>query len=246
MQQEEVKTPYVPVAHKRSLNVLQMRNKTQERMEQLWGVKSATLRASPANSKVGAPNFNLPALVSCVGATKSCGLACYAQKGHYATRSVPSMYWFNWIALQMAGPHKWSSLLSAMVLVALGGLSRGFFRLHSSGDFFSQEYFDAWCEVAKRMPNVRFWAYTRTFSLDMSRRPENLVVYASADLENLNAAKKFAERWDVKIAYMGMDTAQTSGRKHFACPEQENKVQSCLQCGLCIYGRGKDVAFKMH
>jgi hypothetical protein len=36
-----------------------------------------------------------------------------------------------------------------------------FFRLHDSGDFFSPEYWEAWCEICEAYPNTLFWAPTR-------------------------------------------------------------------------------------
>jgi len=35
-------------------------------------------------------------------------------------------------------------------------------RLHVAGDFFSQEYFNAWVTVAKNNPNIIFYAYTKS------------------------------------------------------------------------------------
>ena len=43
------------------------------------------------------------------------------------------------------------------------------FRIHTSGDFYSQMYFDAWVEVAKSLPNVRFYAYTKSLKFWVSR-----------------------------------------------------------------------------
>lgn len=34
-------------------------------------------------------------------------------------------------------------------------------RIHESGDFYNKEYFKAWVEVAKRMPDTKFYAYTK-------------------------------------------------------------------------------------
>jgi hypothetical protein len=238
-------TAYLPTAQRRTLDVREMRQKTEEGLATL-GYDGQVLRASAPNTKVGVPSFNLPALVSCPEATKACGSECYAQKGRFAFGQSVPMYWQNWSVLHKRGPHKWASMLVDMVLHSLKGVRSGYFRAHTSGDFFSQEYFDAWCETARRLPNVRFWAYTRTTTLDLTHLPSNFVIYVSADRENLEPAKRFAERWQIKMAYMGHDTAIASGRGFFACPEQEKKVVSCVGCGLCIHGRGKDVAFKMH
>jgi len=55
-------------------------------------------------------------------------------------------------------------------------------RIHMSGDFFNQEYFDMWLSVAKENPSVEFWAYTKSLNYWVKRIkeiPENLVLTAS-------------------------------------------------------------------
>jgi len=55
-------------------------------------------------------------------------------------------------------------------------------RIHVSGDFFNQRYFDAWCEVARRNPDVAFYAYTKSLRYWVARLdsiPANLALTAS-------------------------------------------------------------------
>ena len=55
-------------------------------------------------------------------------------------------------------------------------------RVHIGGDFFSQSYFDAWLEVAKKNPSKIFYAYTKGLNFWLSRKneiPENFVLTAS-------------------------------------------------------------------
>lgn len=55
-------------------------------------------------------------------------------------------------------------------------------RLHVSGDFFNQTYFDAWLEVAKNNPGLLFYAYTKSLSFWVNRLneiPANLKLTAS-------------------------------------------------------------------
>lgn len=55
-------------------------------------------------------------------------------------------------------------------------------RIHASGDFFNQEYFDQWIETARNHPNVEFWAYTKSLNYWVKRKdqiPENLTLTAS-------------------------------------------------------------------
>jgi len=61
------------------------------------------------------------------------------------------------------------------------------FRIHEAGDFFNQEYFDAWIEVAKKMPQTLFYAYTVSLPFWLSRRneiPKNFKLIASMDENN--------------------------------------------------------------
>lgn len=56
------------------------------------------------------------------------------------------------------------------------------FRIHESGDFFDQEYFDAWIEVANRFPRILFYAYTVSVNFWQQRKdeiPSNLRLTAS-------------------------------------------------------------------
>jgi hypothetical protein len=58
----------------------------------------------------------------------------------------------------------------------------GYVRVHVSGDFFSQDYFDAWQECARRRPGTLFYAYTKALPFWVRRKddiPENFVLTAS-------------------------------------------------------------------
>ena len=69
-------------------------------------------------------------------------------------------------------------------------------RIHVSGDFFNQKYFNAWASVAKLNPNILFYAYTKSLKywldyidtnkgyLDHSILPPNLKLTASWDGSN--------------------------------------------------------------
>lgn len=55
-------------------------------------------------------------------------------------------------------------------------------RIHASGDFFSQSYFDMWIEIANENPDVEFWAYTKSIGYWVNRLdaiPSNLELTAS-------------------------------------------------------------------
>ena len=54
--------------------------------------------------------------------------------------------------------------------------------IHAEGDFFNQEYFDMWLEVARQNPSVEMWAYTKSLNYWVKRIneiPDNLILTAS-------------------------------------------------------------------
>jgi hypothetical protein len=52
-------------------------------------------------------------------------------------------------------------------------------RIHDSGDFYSQEYFDKWCAIARALPRLTFYAYTKSLHLDLTGAPVNFKVTQS-------------------------------------------------------------------
>jgi hypothetical protein len=55
-------------------------------------------------------------------------------------------------------------------------------RIHASGDFFNQSYFDMWLEIATENPEIEFWAYTKSLKYWVNRLnsiPDNFVLTAS-------------------------------------------------------------------
>jgi hypothetical protein len=55
-------------------------------------------------------------------------------------------------------------------------------RIHSSGDFFNQNYFDSWIDLANENPNIEMWAYTKSLNYWINRIndiPNNLILTAS-------------------------------------------------------------------
>jgi len=81
-------------------------------------------------------------------------------------------------------------------------------RIHGSGDFFSQDYFDKWLEVCRKNPSVIFWAFTKSIQFWVNRLndiPNNLTLQASKgsyqdDLigkYNLKYAEVFTDKKDI-------------------------------------------------
>ena len=135
--------------------------------------------------------FNLPCGITCPGAgqckvvvgddgkIKSKGTnleyRCYAgQKEMYENvRKSKHRNYDALLGLSRAG----------MRDLLLSELPRGVrVRIHESGDFFSQDYFDAWIDVARALPEQLFYGYTKSIPYLLNRvaiMPDNFRIVAS-------------------------------------------------------------------
>jgi hypothetical protein len=75
-------------------------------------------------------------------------------------------------------------------------------RIHGGGDFFSQNYFDAWLEVCRKRPNVQFWAFTKSLPFWVARIEEipiNLALTASVGGRHDHLIEKYGLRYAVVV-----------------------------------------------
>jgi hypothetical protein len=82
---------------------------------------------------------------------------CYAATMEARHSSVRRSRWLNWQALRACESQEEMTQLILDSLTPFAGVVR----VHDSGDFFSQRYFDAWMEVARQRPHTVFYAYTK-------------------------------------------------------------------------------------
>ena len=114
---------------------------------------------------------------TCPGAN-ACRGVCYAKQGRYMMPNVRDARMHNLIAFQTRGK-------LGFIGDAIADLTRyvkryNVVRIHDSGDFFSQDYLDAWKAIASAFPSVIFYAYTKSLHLDIeSDKPSNLRITQS-------------------------------------------------------------------
>lgn len=136
--------------------------------------------------------WNLPSGYTCPGAR-----ACFAvtdretgrmTRGKHAefkcysavTERYPAVRaksWANYDAIRDLD--KWGIV---DVLFALMPREPSLIRIHAAGDYWSQDYFDAWLVVCAAMPETRFWAFTKSLPYWINRIghiPPNLMMTAS-------------------------------------------------------------------
>lgn len=167
------------------------------------------LKFGSGNSKL-APNiftFSLPAGYSCPGAKeclsravkqpegnyrlvdgKDTKIRCFAAIDEALKPAVRLARWHNFDALKGKTKEQMIELLE----MSMPGVRWKFMvRIHVSGDFFNQNYFDAWMEVARRFPNTLFYAYTKELRFWVAR--------LDSIPANVNLVASYGGRWDSMI-----------------------------------------------
>lgn len=132
-------------------------------LQDKYGIDIATLepdyRLSDGNTKLkkdGIVSFNLIPITHCPSAG-ACKPYCYATVGQQAFRNGVLRRARAYIATM-----QWD-FVSRMIDEVKAAVRRGAqaIRVHDSGDFYSLDYMLAWLEIARQLPAVRFYAYTK-------------------------------------------------------------------------------------
>lgn len=120
---------------------------------------------------------------------------CFAASQELLYPNVRKSRWHNFDLLKGKSKEDMAALINASI-----PKKAEIIRIHVSGDFFSQDYLDAWIEVARQNPKRVFYAYTKSIKFWIARFnsiPENLRLNASygsrhdnlIEAHNLKSAK---------------------------------------------------------
>jgi hypothetical protein len=168
------------------------------------------LTISKPNSKLStlnAPSLSLPAGYACPFADickskahKSGGkfadgksikdfgdIRCFAASAEARLPDVRKNRWRNYDLLKKVGkkggvPAMANLLLRSIAYYESANGTMKIFRVHDSGDFYNQDYFDAWVEAASKRSDILFYAYTKSLPFWAGRKediPSNLRLIAS-------------------------------------------------------------------
>lgn len=102
---------------------------------------------------------------------------CYAASMEAGHTSVRDCRWHNFDLLR----GKSRNVMAALILDSLPPFA-GWVRVQGSGYFHSQEYFDAWLEVARRRARTTIYTYAKSLALWVARLgdiPDNFLLTAS-------------------------------------------------------------------
>ena len=100
--------------------------------------------------------------------------------------NVRDTRWSNWSQLKTAmfTGHDPVSSMAILIKTSLAVAPKlDLTRIHESGDFWSEQYFLAWCQVAASYPDKVFYAFTKELQLwldNVDKIPNNFYLTASA------------------------------------------------------------------
>lgn len=217
--------------------------------------KVANIVTPNGKSPAMANSFGLPAglAFSCPGATKTCEKICYAGRLEKLYKDVKSTLVHNWNILKNSDQSQMFELLNDMIIEfkneCLKKKAPMLFRIHWDGDFFSDDYVEAWKLVILNHPDIKFWTYTRVGSAAIKLKGiPNLGLYFSTDPDNKGLGLSLRQEHGIKLAYLAKDFASGQaelknliGKSGGKCPENLKKIpliskegSACVSCHLCI------------
>lgn len=209
-------------------------------------------------------NYGLPEYGgTCPGATSGNGgclalkriggkvSTCYMDKLARAYPSLSKSLQKNTDLLKGKSVDEMEGILTATIQLFLkkSGDTDLYFRISTSGDFFSEDYARAWARVINKYPQIQFWTYTRSFwAVKFLIECGNLALYLSADPVNYEqVVREFvlyrgAGYNNIGLSFMGVpdNIDKLKDTRWVTCPEISGKVKNlpnsgaCSRCRLCF------------
>lgn len=174
--------------------------------------------------------FNLPAVWTCPFRTPHCEHFCYARK---AETAYPDCLPARKRNLRATLSPDFVDIMTAYIRRVMSGKAYSnaesvVVRIHESGDFYSQEYFDKWLAIANNcadIPNLHFMAYTKSVEF-VHDKPANMTIRYSVwdDTDPAEIEKARAKGLPI---YTAVDKFTTE-------PEENRcRCEDCATCGKC-------------
>jgi hypothetical protein len=147
---------------------------------------------------------------------------CFAANQEMQYDELRANRWHNYDLLLAAGKDGGAEAQAELIIKSLNYFfdtegAKNEVRIHESGDFYNGEYLKAWMLTAQRMPDIKFYAYTK--SLPYVRSVEKEI----KDIPNLSITLSQGGRNDADI-----DSLDIKSSKVFNTPEE------ILKAGLIL------------
>ena len=148
---------------------------SQEKIHFIKSYKKRTGFLKNSNSKLGKNiyAFDLPAVISCPD-YKDCFKTCYANKGTFLFKSTKQSNTFNYAIAIHDIKYLQNELINEIIKKKIKTI-----RIHSSGDFFSKEYFLMWVNIANRFQDLNIFTYSKAPQIKNFTLPSNFNIINS-------------------------------------------------------------------
>lgn len=184
--------------------------------------------------------WNLPARTTCPYRTAHCSQFCYAVK---AEKAYPTVYPARKRNFEESRkPDFVERMLYTILKTRMHSKAkRVIVRIHESGDFYNQEYTNAWLEIARRCQGerIKFVCYTKSLPyFDGVELPKNFSLRASVwdDTKPEFLQMIAANNWNIYTAVEKFEKGDTFTR----C-----RCSDCATCGKC-WAAYKDIRCEIH
>jgi hypothetical protein len=186
---------------------------------------------------------------TCPGSTPECESICYASRPVAENGAVFEMWERNSLTSEVPPIPEEAEVV----------------RAHVSGDFDSVAYIENWIKRLQERPDVKFWAYTRSWripellpALERLRALPNVQLFASMDKNTPTLPPVGWRRawiwpneprinWTIGGILRGScQTVLSDGTPSYVCPEQTGRKPNCESCRYCFDGNKHDVTFLLH
>ena len=171
--------------------------------------------------------FNLPTTI-CFGKGKQCK-GCYAKKAEYLYPQVLPCRLKN---LKASNTENFISFVQDRINYS----RKKIFRIHESGDFYSQSYINKWVTIVKNNPHIQFYGYSKKF--------EKLDLSGLNNLSNCNIINSMSNEG---YNFGDIDFLKTlaNDQNFYICPCEIEKKAKCMKnCFACL--TEKKVCFLKH
>ena len=120
--------------------------------------------------KSGIHGFGITPGVTCPG----CHIKCYAMRGFYKvfSKNCNKAWDYKLRATRDAS-------FVAEMYYQIRDKKAKYVRIHTEGDFYSQQYLNKWMSIARIQPDVVFYAYTKRLDLNFNKLPSNMRIIQS-------------------------------------------------------------------
>lgn len=139
-----------------------------------------------------------------------------------------------------SGRDEWVNYMTA-ALYKVSRWSKKEFRIHDSGDFFNPQYATMWQRVIANLPDVSFWAPTRSYRIKRILP----VLQNIATLPNA-AIRPSALHVDGPLPVIpGLHAGSGASHGEYTCPASDQGGK-CQTCRTCWFDKTREVLYHTH